>query len=159
MADGVNSGRYLTADDVVRLTAHHFGVHVDDLTGPSRRYPVLRYRQAGMVAARRLTSASWPTIARAFGRMDHTTAMHAARRDKTDIALHRYVNELVNVIRNGNSASTNGGEWIIGVACVCGWAARLQLSREATSTEVFDAYQSLQRAERDHRHIDLGAVS
>jgi hypothetical protein len=158
MADGVNTGRYLTADDVVRLTAHHFGVGVAELTGPSRCYPVLRYRQAGMVAARRLTSASWPAIARAFGRSDHTTAMNAARRDATDIALHRYVNELVNVIRNGNSAAA-GGEWIIGIACVCGWASRLQVGREATSTEVFAAYQSLQRAERDHRHIDLGAAS
>ena len=37
-------------------------------------------RQVAMYAAYHLTDASLPTIARAFGKADHTTALHACRR-------------------------------------------------------------------------------
>lgn len=42
--------------------------------------PLVFARQIAMYAAYQFTGASLPTIARAFGKADHTTALHACRR-------------------------------------------------------------------------------
>ena len=49
----------------------------DWIRGPK---PLVFARQIAMYAAYQLTGASLPTIARAFGKADHTTALHACRR-------------------------------------------------------------------------------
>jgi|GEM_PF-2406213 len=54
-----------------------FSIGPKDLTGPSRKRHIAAARHAGMYLARVEGGLSYPKVARAFGRKDHTTAMHA----------------------------------------------------------------------------------
>jgi chromosomal replication initiator protein len=62
---------------VLRATARAAGVTVDVLTGPTRKQVIARPRLAGMALAHRLTGKSYGQVARAFGRTNHTTVIHA----------------------------------------------------------------------------------
>jgi transcriptional regulator with XRE-family HTH domain len=87
------------AVDVPRVTlarifatvADYYGVPMRELKSERRQRTATRARQLGMYLARELTLASFPQIARAGGRGDHTTAIHAcqaiAERMKHDAAL------------------------------------------------------------------------
>ena len=67
----------ITADMIINITSLHFGITVDDLTGPSRRQPLARSRQIAMYLCREHTDLSLPKIGSAFGGRDHTTVLHA----------------------------------------------------------------------------------
>ncbi len=69
--------RRITAQQILELSAHHFGFSVDDLCGPSRRRPLVIARQIAMYLFRDLTDYSYPAIGREFGGRDHTTVIHA----------------------------------------------------------------------------------
>ncbi|WP_299440233.1 helix-turn-helix domain-containing protein [uncultured Rhodospira sp.] len=65
---------------IVLATSDVWGVSVLDLLSDRRAGRIVAARQAAMTLARDLTLASYPAIARAFRRSDHTTVMHACRR-------------------------------------------------------------------------------
>lgn len=62
---------------IVKMTARIGAIKLADLTGPSKEYAVVAWRHAGMIVARKATTASLPRIVRAFGRSDHSTVVHA----------------------------------------------------------------------------------
>lgn len=62
--------------------ARSYGVSARDLEGKKREKRISQARHIAMYLARELTKSSYPTIAEAFGRRDHTTAMHAFRKVK-----------------------------------------------------------------------------
>ena len=62
---------------ILTATAEHFSFSIEDLTGKSRRRPLVIARQIAMYVSRELTDLSFPMIAREFGGRDHTTVMHA----------------------------------------------------------------------------------
>lgn len=62
---------------VLEVAAAVSGYSVEDLVGRHRGRRLAIWRNAAMLAARRLTSASYPEIGRAFGGRDHTTVMSA----------------------------------------------------------------------------------
>ena len=57
-----------------------FGFEVEQITGGSRRRPLVDARQVAMYVARNMTDLSFPDIGKAFGNRDHTTVMHAVRK-------------------------------------------------------------------------------
>lgn len=61
--------------DVQRAVADRYHITVADLIGPVRSMPLARYRQLAYWLCRQHTTASFPKIAKAFGR-DHTTVIH-----------------------------------------------------------------------------------
>jgi len=65
---------------VIRKTARHFGLKVDDLTGPSRRQTTVLARNLAIYLIRNLTGLSYLQIGQLFGHRDHTTILHAYRR-------------------------------------------------------------------------------
>lgn len=65
--------------DVIRAASALSREPVEQITGPSRCQPLARWRQRAMYVARSVTEASYPRIARAFGR-DHTTVLFAFRK-------------------------------------------------------------------------------
>jgi len=67
----------LTAEDIIRATAHSYGFGVADVTGKSRRQPLVLCRQVAMYLCRDLTDLSLPKIGGQFGGRDHTTVMHS----------------------------------------------------------------------------------
>lgn len=66
-----------TLEYVLEMAVAGFNVTREEMTGPSRRHPLVKYRQITMAAVRDLTKISYPLIGKAFGGRDHTTAMHA----------------------------------------------------------------------------------
>ena len=70
----------VTATRIIELTGEMFGFEVDQITGGSRRRPLVDARQVAMYVARNMTDLSFPDIGRAFGDRDHTTVMHAVRK-------------------------------------------------------------------------------
>jgi chromosomal replication initiator protein len=77
------SQRTLHPEEIIGATAAATGLSPADLTGPSRRQPLVRARQTAMYLCRELTDLSLPKIGRAFGGRDHTTVMHALDRVKS----------------------------------------------------------------------------
>lgn len=67
----------LTAEDIIRATAQAYGFGVADVTGKSRRQPLVLCRQVAMYLCRELTDLSLPKIGGQFGGRDHTTVMHS----------------------------------------------------------------------------------
>ncbi len=69
--------RPITVPMILTATSEHFSFSVEELTGKSRRRPLVIARQIAMYVSRDLTDLSFPMIAREFGGRDHTTVMHA----------------------------------------------------------------------------------
>ncbi len=69
--------RPITVAMILTATSEHFSFSIEDLTGKSRRRPLVIARQIAMYVSRELTDLSFPMIAREFGGRDHTTVMHA----------------------------------------------------------------------------------
>lgn len=63
---------------IQRATAAHYGLTLADLTSPGRQGRVVGPRHLAMAIAVS-TGKSLTTVARAFGRQDHTTVLHAVR--------------------------------------------------------------------------------
>jgi chromosomal replication initiation ATPase DnaA len=72
------AARIRMAIEIVRYSTRlRFGLSEDDLDGRERTEPLATRRQMAMVLCRELAGASYPDIAAAFSRRDHTTVMHA----------------------------------------------------------------------------------
>jgi len=69
--------RQITAQQIITISARHFGFSVEELMGPSRRRPLVIARQIAMYLFRELTDFSYPAIGREFSDRDHTTVIHA----------------------------------------------------------------------------------
>jgi chromosomal replication initiator protein len=69
--------RPITVAMILQATVEQFSFSIEDLTGKSRRRPLVITRQMAMYVTRQLTDLSFPVIAREFGGRDHTTVMHA----------------------------------------------------------------------------------
>jgi chromosomal replication initiator protein len=90
-------------EEIQRIVADRLGVTPDDLRSRNRTSAIARARQVAMYLTRELTDLSLPAIARAFGRRDHTTVIHAIRRvsqrSTEDPALARTLEELTTRLR------------------------------------------------------------
>lgn len=69
--------RQVTPRMILDETADMFGFEVEEITGASRRRPLVTARQVSMYVFREITDLSYPAIAREFGGRDHTTVIHA----------------------------------------------------------------------------------
>jgi chromosomal replication initiator protein len=101
----------LAADDVKAKSiyrgvclavARHFGLTVGELKGKSRQQNIAEARSLAMYLSRLMTSASYATIGKHFGGRDHTTVLHACRKQKAslenDDSLRRLADELATQI-------------------------------------------------------------
>ncbi len=61
---------------ILEAAARTYGFSVDEITGPSRRQPLVMTRQVAMYLCRELTDLSLPKIGELFGGRDHTTVIH-----------------------------------------------------------------------------------
>ncbi len=97
--------RPITARSILDATASMFDFSIEDLTGQSRRRPLVTARQVAMYVFRELTDFSYPMIGREFGGRDHTTVIHAVEKITEQMherrATYDQVTELVRIIKNG----------------------------------------------------------
>jgi chromosomal replication initiator protein len=70
----------VTARTILEATADVFNFTLEQITGGSRRRPLVDARQIAMYVTRNMTDLSYPEIGRAFGNRDHTTVIHAVRK-------------------------------------------------------------------------------
>lgn len=64
---------------MIEVCAWYYGCTEKDLTGQRKHWPLVEYRQVAMYLCRTETSASFPTIGRAFNR-HHSTVIHGFTR-------------------------------------------------------------------------------
>ena len=97
--------RPVTAKAILEATSSMFGFPIEELTGQSRRRPLVTARQIGMYVFRELTSYSYPMIGREFGGRDHTTVIHAYEKIQDQMkerrATYDQVTELIKIIKTG----------------------------------------------------------
>jgi chromosomal replication initiator protein len=86
-----HEAKALNPPDIIRATADAFGFRVDEVTGPSRKQPLVLCRQVAMYLCRELTDLSLPKIGALFGGRDHTTVMHAIEKVKKVMTSDREV--------------------------------------------------------------------
>jgi chromosomal replication initiator protein len=86
-------------NDVLRVTASHYGLKVTDLTGKDRTQRVNVARQVAMYLARELTELSLPQIGEAFGGRSHTTVLHGCNKVAEAMELNDPISMDVNKIR------------------------------------------------------------
>jgi len=88
----------VTVEAIQAAVCETFHLRLTDLVSPRRSKDVALPRQVAMYLARKLTSASYPSIGDRFGHRDHTTVMHAertvARKMTEDSRLHATVEQL-----------------------------------------------------------------
>ena len=66
--------------DIIRVACEIYDVSMDEMLSPNRGAVCISTpRQRAMYVAREMTGHSYPTIAKAFRRKDHTTIMNACR--------------------------------------------------------------------------------
>ena len=70
----------VTSTVILQATADLFNFSLEQITGGSRRRPLVDARQIAMYVTRNMTDLSYPEIGRAFGNRDHTTVIHAVRK-------------------------------------------------------------------------------
>ena len=70
----------VTVKMILEATTAVFNFTLDQITGGSRRRPLVDARQIAMYVTRNMTDLSYPEIGRAFGNRDHTTVIHAVRK-------------------------------------------------------------------------------
>jgi len=101
--------RTITSQMILEESATYFDFPIEELTGASRRRPLVNSRQVAMYVMRELTDMSYPAIAREFGGRDHTTVIHSVEKVKKLIAERRQVydqvTELIQVIKTGRPAA------------------------------------------------------
>jgi chromosomal replication initiator protein len=85
--------------EILDATAHHFGVHREELVGRGRRPRVAAARQVAMYLARELTDHSLPEIGRGVGDRNHTTVLHAVNRIGEAVAQDADIREAVSRLR------------------------------------------------------------
>lgn len=87
--------RQITPTMILEETADMFGFEVDEITGASRRRPLVTARQVAMYVFREVTDLSYPAIAREFGGRDHTTVIHAVEKIRNLMAERRQIYDQV----------------------------------------------------------------
>ncbi|NCO68969.1 MAG: chromosomal replication initiator protein DnaA [Acidobacteria bacterium] len=68
--------RTVTPADIIRFTAHHYGIKVADIKGRDNRRSVAFPRQVAMYLLREVLELSFPEIAKLFGK-HHSTVMYS----------------------------------------------------------------------------------
>lgn len=91
-----HEAKSLTVDDVIMATARAYDFTVDEVTGKSRRQPLVLCRQIAMYLCRDLTDLSLPKIGSHFGGRDHTTVIHSIEKVRKLIQTDREVFDRVN---------------------------------------------------------------
>lgn len=96
--------RPITVSMILDATVDQFGFSLEELTGKSRRRPLVIARQMAMYVTRQMTDLSFPLIAREFGGRDHTTVMHACDKIsalmKERSQIYNHVMALEKAVRN-----------------------------------------------------------
>ncbi len=92
--------REITIEHIMKVTADHFNITINQLISPNRSRQLVTARQVCMYLCRELTNASLPDISSAFGGRHHSTAIHSLRKIEQLIQEKREVYNLIQKLTN-----------------------------------------------------------
>lgn len=72
--------REVSVEEIIRLTAEHYHVHLEDMISHKRVRRIAQPRQIAMYLCRRMTAAPLVKIGQMFGGKDHSTVVHAVKK-------------------------------------------------------------------------------
>jgi chromosomal replication initiator protein len=87
--------RPITPRVILEATSAMFGFEVDEILSRSRSRPLVNARQIAMYVCREQTDLSFPQIAKAFNKGDHTTVMHAVQKIENQMRERRQIYDQV----------------------------------------------------------------
>lgn len=96
----------VTAKTILTTTAEIFDFTIEQITGGSRRRPLVDARQIAMYVTRDMTDLSYPDIGRAFGNRDHTTVIHAVRKIEHHMTERKEIYDRVHELQKRVSESS-----------------------------------------------------
>lgn len=70
-------GRTIDLATIQKTVANYYNLSLAELLGKKRSKDVVQPRQIAMYLCRKYTNSSYPDIAKSFGKVDHTTVLHA----------------------------------------------------------------------------------
>jgi chromosomal replication initiation ATPase DnaA len=92
-------------EDVVRATARHFGLTLNEIKSKRRTHAITRPRQIGMFISKTITPRSLPEIGRRWGGFDHTTVISAIKRTEqlraADPATEQAIQDITASLKRG----------------------------------------------------------
>ena len=70
----------ITATDIMKVVAAHYGIKVSDLKSKSNARPISYPRQVAMYVCKHLTDLSYPEIGKVFNNKHHSTVMYSVEK-------------------------------------------------------------------------------
>ena len=70
----------ITATDIMKVVAAHYGIKVSDLKSKSNSRPIAYPRQVAMYICKHLTDLSYPEIGKVFNNKHHSTVMYSVEK-------------------------------------------------------------------------------
>ena len=70
----------ITANDILKVVAAHYGIKVSDLKSKSNARPISYPRQVAMYICKELTDLSYPEIGKIFNNKHHSTVMYSVEK-------------------------------------------------------------------------------
>ena len=100
IGDRPTQPKRLTEKQVVERTAKYFEIDVDEITGPKRNRSIVVPRQIAMYLLRSELHMSFPKVATALGRKDHTTAIHSVEKIEKNMHLDQQMHQDIKLIKD-----------------------------------------------------------
>ena len=93
------SNKVVTPKTIIQVVSEFYDLKLDEILSPKRDKRLAHPRQIIMFLMREEIKCSFPAIGAELGGRDHTTAMHACKKIKTDVEKNYKIREEVNQIR------------------------------------------------------------
>ena len=90
----------ISAEDIIGRVAVLTNVRTDDIVGPSRRKDIAEARHLSVYLCRDLLGLSLATIGMHFGGRDHTTALYACNKVRTNLKTDKRFNRIVGTVKD-----------------------------------------------------------
>ena len=80
LKDLLSKDKPITATDIMKVVAAHYGIKVSDLKSKSNARPISYPRQVAMYVCKHLTDLSYPEIGKVFNNKHHSTVMYSVEK-------------------------------------------------------------------------------
>lgn len=91
--------RVVSIETIQKVVAEHFGLQVQDLTGPKRPKNIAEARMFAMYLSRKLTGHSHKEVGHAFGNRNHATVIHAVQQTEEMMLKDEETKRLLNTLQ------------------------------------------------------------
>jgi len=91
--------KHVSSKHVVERTARYFHISIDDIMGAKRDKDIVVPRQVAMYLLRSELHMSFPKIAKALGRKDHTTAIHSVEKIEKEASVDTTIKSAISTIK------------------------------------------------------------